>query len=198
MNDDDLIHSVRLRAENPMTRTDYAGRGCPELAPPASPQVVVEAEYALGFPLHPFYERLLTEVANGGFGPGDGLIGVPGGRLDDDGRSLVELRDILWSGPETAGLPACVIPLCDWGDAIWSCLDTRTGHVLTLDESGLTDTEQNLCSWFCDWILGISLFGKMFAFEERATINPFTRQLITMRTPKRALGIPYKRHLLRS
>jgi hypothetical protein len=192
MNDNELIHAIKQRAENARTRTDYADRACPELAPPAPPEVVSRSESALGFPLHPFHRRLLTEVANGGFGPGDGLIGLPGGRLDDAGRSIIELRSALWSGPKAAGLPAKVLALCDWGDAIWSCLDEETGNVLTLDESGLMDAERSLCSWFADWVTGVNLFGKMFTFEERTMTNPFTKQLMTVQTPTRALGTPYK------
>jgi hypothetical protein len=149
------------------------------------------AESALGFSLHPLHRRLLTEVGNGGFGPGDGLIGLPGGRLDDDGRSLIDLRDVLWTNAETAGLPPHVLALCDWGDAIWSCVDEQNGHVLTLDESGLTDTGQDLHSWLAEWTTGASLFEKMFAFEESTIINPFTKQMMTVRTPARARGTPY-------
>lgn len=132
------------------------------------------------------------DIANGGFGPGDGLIGLPGGRLDDDGRSLIELRDVLWTDQETAGLPINVVALCDWGCAIWSCLDVLSGHVLTLDESGLTDTGQTIDSWLADWVAGVSLFEKMFSFTETTMVNPFTKQLIAVRTPASALGTPYK------
>jgi hypothetical protein len=194
MDEDDLIRAVRQRAADRTVRTDYADRGCPELPPPASGKVVATSESALGFPLHRFHRRLLTEVGNGGFGPGDGLIGLPGGRLDDDGRSAIELRDALWTDSETAGLPETVIALCDWGDAIWSCVDSRSGHVLTLDESGLTDTGNSLQSWFAEWVSGVNLFGKMFEFEERTMTNPFTKQLMTVRTPARAIGTPYKPH----
>lgn len=192
MNDDELIRAIRLRAQDPRTRTDYADRGCPELAPPAHPDVVANSESNLGFHLHPFHRRLLTEVGNGGFGPGDGLIGLPGGRRDDRGHSLIELRDVLWTDAKTAGLPPNVVALNDWGDAIWSCVDAQSGHVLTLDEGGLTDTGQTLHSWFDEWISGVSLFGKMFTFEERPIINPFTRQVNMVKGPAHALGIPYK------
>lgn len=192
MNEDELICAVRRRAEDPRTRTDYADRGCPDLAPPALAQDVDIAESNLGFPLHPLHRRLLTEVGNGGFGPGDGLIGLPGGRLDGDGRSLVELRAVLWTNAVTAGLPPHVLALCDWGDAIWSCMDEQTGHVLTLDEGGLTDTGQNLHDWLAAWVTGTSLFSEMFTFKERMIINPFTKQPMTVRTPARALGEPYR------
>ncbi|WP_437674120.1 SMI1/KNR4 family protein [Sorangium sp. So ce131] len=193
MNQDELIHALQQRAKNPMLRTDYADRACPELAAPASPHVVAQTESVLGFPLHPLHKRLLTDVGNGGFGPGDGLIGLPGGRLDDDGQSIVELRHVLWSGPEKAGLPDNVVALCDWGDSIWSCIDEETGSVLTLDASGLTETPWSLHAWLVDWLNGQSLFGKMFVFQERMITNPFTKQLIVARAPASAIGVPYKR-----
>ena len=192
MNQDELIQALMRRAEDPQTRTDYSDRSCPDLAPPARVEVVLAAEAIFGFPLHPLHRRLLTEVGNGGFGPGDGLVGLPGGRLDDDGRSLVDLRHILWTDAQTAGLPSPVVALCNWGDAVWSCMDEQSGHVLTLDESGLTDTGQDIFAWLVAWVSGASLFGSMFTFKESTMINPFTKQMMTVRTPARAVGTPYE------
>ncbi len=193
MSQDEIIHAVKQRAMDVTMRTDYADRDCPELALPATPYAITQAESVLGFPLHPLHRRLLTDVGNGGFGPGDGLIGLPGGRLDDDGRSLVELRHVLWSGPKRAGLPEKVLALCDWGDSIWSCIDEKTGAVLTLDESGLTETPWCLHTWLIEWVRGEKLFGKMFVFHERTITNPFTKQLMMVRTPAGAIGAPFKR-----
>lgn len=192
MSEDELLEAVRRRAADPRTRTDYADRRAREVAAPAPPESVVAVEIAMGCPLHALHGRVLTEIGNGGFGPGDGLFGVAGGRLDEDGRSLLELREVLWGGAGAAGLPPGVLPLCDWGDAIWSCLDERTGHVLTLDESGLTDTGRSLHEWLGDWASGADLFASMFTFEQRAMTNPFTGQRITVRSPVCALGTPYR------
>jgi hypothetical protein len=190
-NENLLISAVRTRALDPATRTDHPSERHREIPAPATAPAIDAAEARMGCTLHPLHRRLLQEIGNGGFGPGDGIVGVGPGGLDAHGRSVVELRDVLWLDAETA-LPAGVVPLCDWGDAIWSCVDTKTGHVLTLDENGLTDTGQNLYSWLAEWVSGASLFGKMFTFEERTMTNPFTKQLMTVRTPARALGTPYK------
>ena len=192
MNQDELIQNLRRRAEDPRARTDYSDRSRPDLAPPAPAEAVLAAEEVFGFPLHPLHRRLLTDVGNGGFGPGDGLIGLPGGRLDEDGRSLVDLWCSLWTDAQTAGLPSPVVPLCDWGDAIWSCVDARSGHVLTLTESGLTDTGRQLDSWLADWVSGVDLFGTMFTLEQRTIINPFTKQTMTVESPAKAVGTPYE------
>ena len=123
---DHLITAIRKRAEDRSKRTDCVDIECPELGALASPEVVLEAQRAMGCILHPLHRRLFEEVANGGFGPGYGLIGLPGGILDSEGRSLVELREILWIDSETP-MPHPVVPLCDWGCGIWSCLDSETG-----------------------------------------------------------------------
>ena len=41
----------------------------------------------------PLLRRLLAEVANGGFGPGSGLIGVQGGSAADQGRTIEDLYE---------------------------------------------------------------------------------------------------------
>ncbi|XXY20352.1 SMI1/KNR4 family protein [Sorangium sp. So ce216] len=190
MYEDRLISAVRARAHDPATRTDRPSERHCEIPAPATAEAIQAAEGRMGFPLQSFHRRLLQEIGDGGFGPGDGLVGVVHG-LDAHGRSLLALRDVLWLDAETP-LPAGVVPLCDWGDAIWSCVDAKTDHVLTFDESDLTDTRQNIYSWFDDWVSGVNLFGKMFVLEERVIVNPFTKQLMTVRTPASPVGAPYK------
>ena len=190
MDNEQLITAIRKRAEDRSKRTDYADRGCPELGPPASAEVVQEAQRAMGCTLHPLHRQLFEEVANGGFGPGDGLIGLPGGAFDGDGRSLVELREILWLDSETP-LPHPVVPLCDWGCGIWSCLDSETGAVLTMDEYGLKDTGQSFPSWLEDWVSGVSLWGRMIVYEERIGINPFTKRPMKSQVAVGTVGTTY-------
>jgi len=84
-----------------------------------------------------------------------------------------------------------VVPLCDWGDGAWSCIDEDTGHVLMLDEAGLTDTGMSLHDWMSDWANGVSLAEKLFTFEERSGINPFTKRPMTARLRSRPIGTPY-------
>ena len=192
MDEDSLIAAIRARAAHARTRTDFADQGAPGVAPSATAEQVVEAERVLRCRLHPLHRRLLQEVGNGGFGPGDGLIGLPGGRLDDQGRSVVELRDNLFADETGAGVPVHIVPLCDWGGGTWSCLDEDTGTVLMLDENGLTDTGISLHAWMADWASGFPLAEKLFMFEERSGINPFTQQLITVRLRGRPVGTPYR------
>lgn len=192
MNEQAIICAARIRAQDPATRTDWAERERVELAAPATLEQIVQAEAALGCRFHEFHRKLLQEVGNGGFGPGDGLIGIPGGRTDDEGRSILELRQALFGNQIGNTVPRWVVPLCDWGDGAWSCLDESTGNVLMLDEHGLTDTSISLQSWMNDWVSGVDLAEKLFAFEERVGINPFTREPMTVRLRGRPVGRPYR------
>jgi len=190
MDDDSfIVDRVRKRAVNPTTRTDWAARAVPELAPRASAREVADAERALGCTLHRLHRRLLEEVGNGGFGPGDGLIGLPGGRTDDEGRSVVELRGALFG----VDVLEHVVPLWDWGDGTWACLDEKVGRVLIVDENGVTDTGLELSTCLAQWAAGVELSEKLFTFEERSGINPFTKAPTTLRLRSRAIGKPYSR-----
>ncbi len=187
-----ILADIQTRARTPSTRTDTVSISPPGPLPKkASVSEVEAAEHRLGFSLHPFHRRLLLDIANGGFGPGYGLIGLSGGHSDADGRTMIELRDILWLDAETP-LPAHVVPLCEWGGAIWSCVDGQTGHVLTLDEGGLTDTERSLPSWFEAWASGIDVFDTMFMREMHTGVNPFTKKPMSVPKLSRAIGVPYK------
>jgi hypothetical protein len=62
------------------------------LYPPAPKSVIVDAENKLGFRLPPLLREIYSDLANGGFGPGYGLIGLTGGYTVEDlsEMSLVE------------------------------------------------------------------------------------------------------------
>jgi hypothetical protein len=84
--------------------------------PPARPAAIAQAESLVGAPL-PELLKGLYALANGGFGPGYGLLGLRGGFTDDMNRTAVDiLREIprgLWPG-----MPSGLLPLCHWGCAI--------------------------------------------------------------------------------
>ncbi|GMV20031.1 MAG: hypothetical protein AMXMBFR56_82550 [Polyangiaceae bacterium] len=76
--------------------------------------------------------------------------------------------------------------MVDWGDAIWSCLDEHSGHVLTLSEAGLFDPGWTLATWLDKWTAGASLLGEMFSLEETERVDPFTKKQFTFQ----AVGAP--------
>ena len=76
--------------------TRIRARGQQSLFPPATEDQIQETEQQLGFPLPPLLRLLYTEIANGGFGPGFGIAGTPGGfcitnpRFDDPDHDIVQ------------------------------------------------------------------------------------------------------------
>jgi len=185
-----LVGAIRDRISNPTTRTDYSDRRHRDIGLPATSAVIEASERAIGCALHPLHRRLLQEVGNGGFGPGDGLIGLSGGTLDGNERSIVELREVLWLDVDTP-LPLPVVPLCDWGHAIYSCIDCETGVVLTLSEDGLKDTGQEFHAWLEDWVSGVDLWKRLVVLEDKVVVNPFTKQAQTVKVVAGTAGTPY-------
>jgi hypothetical protein len=176
MSEDQLIAAIRHRASNPATRTDFADRIYRELGPPASADAIEAAEREMGCRFHQLHARLFKEVGNGGFGPGNGLIGIPEGSLHVEEPSMIELKQGLFSEHEK------LVPLCDWGCGIWSCVDCETGAILSTSEFGLRDLEHDLYSWFEDWISGVSLWDCTVLVDEIRIKNPRTRQWVVTQT----------------
>jgi hypothetical protein len=96
------------------------------LTPPASLGDLHRAEALIGCPLPPAIAAVYSGVANGGFGPGYGLVGISGGRTgfasshgqrhcEDQYAFLRRNADLNW--------PVFLLPLCDWGCGIYSCAD---------------------------------------------------------------------------
>jgi hypothetical protein len=160
-NEANLVESVRARATRGTTRP---------LPSPTAAEIAA-AEEALGGSLHPLYARLLREVGNGGFGPGQGVLGVGGGHGDRDGRNALELRELLWP---PAARPVGLMPLCEWDDGVWSLLDRESGSVITLDETGFTNTGDDLHAWLEKWLDGVDLYGAMFDARGFARGTRFT------------------------
>lgn len=171
-------------------RTDYASSRPLALGTKATASQLEDTERVLGFSLHDLHKRVLVEVGNGGFGPGDGIIGIAGGVPDACGRHLLALRDQIWLDADTP-LPRPVVPVCDWGDGIWSCLDSAAGQVLTLDEAGLKYTGQSLDEWLWAWSEGESLWDRTVVLEERELLDPFTKQARVVKVVTGTRGVPY-------
>jgi hypothetical protein len=165
----------------------------PEVYPPASPEHVRLAEAQLGFQLPVLLSRAYQEVADGGFGPGYGLFPVEIERRGPThGETIVEVRNKLAIDPRWQ---MHLLPLCDWGCAIWSCLDCKAedGPIVTLDgEQPLANTGHTLRSWLLAWLAGRDLWAEMFEpAPRRMGINPFTRQPIELPGLGRPRGKPW-------
>lgn len=133
----DLIDQLRDAARR---RKTMGGRRSPE--PVASAAEVAEFERRVGRPLPTLWRRVYTEVGNGGFGPGYGLLGLVTGARTDEGDSAAEFVEELLGGedPEDPDFawPEGLVPICHWGCAIYSCIDLRTeaAPVVRFDPNG--------------------------------------------------------------
>ena len=72
---------------------------------------LAEAERRLGFALPPLLRRLYAEVANGGFGPGTGILGIAGGWATGRRQTVedlyAEMLDAVQEGRPGLGPAAC-------------------------------------------------------------------------------------------
>ena len=149
--DDDVFDAVRVLVNDPRRRVSPA---------PASPQAVSAAEDAVGASFPPLLRRLYLEVANGGFGPSGGILGVGGGPLEGPwADSIVDVLQMFRSGPEQHRTPVGVAPLLNWGCALWSLLDCRdsVGRMWGWDYDSdptrpLFVEPLTLTEWFAAWL----------------------------------------------
>jgi hypothetical protein len=178
-----------LEGENPPRTT----------CPPASSDDLAEVEAQLGFPLPPLLRRVYETVING-IGPGYGLLvlGHGEGTLATEYRKRVDSTYAPKPGEpgyDWYPWPERLLPICDWGCAIWSCLDCRStdGPIVTAsNEDPFANTGHTLRSWLSAWLAGEDLFEQMFEpGPSRTAINPFTKQPMTIRGQGKPRGRPW-------
>lgn len=116
---------------------DYC-RNEPLVYPTVTQVAIAEAEQRLGFRLPPLLVRIFTEIGNGGYMLGPGLVGLPGGFPVFDKYDLVseylESKDYYrWRAP--------YLVLTDWGCCMLSYVDCREpdGPVYRWDGNGYDD-----------------------------------------------------------
>jgi hypothetical protein len=197
-----LIPALRRRSTNPATATDQADVVARVARPPVDEATLERAEKLLGRRLPaPLHDTFLY-VGNGGFGPGYGLLPLFPLADDPAQESLVDLylafcstdrRDSAWTWPPD------LVPFCDWGCAIRSCIDCSSdaGAVVTFDPNvrepgapldlALSVTHASVQGWFEDWLAGVNLWDVMFEPDpDRAAIgvNPFTKKPFTLVSTK--------------
>ena len=143
----------------------------PRFHPPLARAELQDAEARLGFELPAVVRQLYAEVANGGFGPGYGLLGLMGGARSDLGDDAVELyRRFRQPDPDDAewGWPEALLPICGWGCAIHSCVDCRNDDapVVRFDPNqvegdwsiAFTAEGRSFEAWLEGWMRGEELF----------------------------------------
>lgn len=195
---DSLLVELRERAKDAARATDMAAQFAQPVPPPLDEPSVRNVEAALGYALPRLLRKVYLLVANGGIGPGYGLLPLLPNRSSSEGESILTLyqglsstdpSDPAWSWPRS------FLPFCEWGCAIRSCVDCASpeGTVLTFDpgsydlgrnmSDAFAPTHSSLRSWFADWLSGTEIWGLMFEPDParaQTGINPFTRQPMTL------------------
>jgi hypothetical protein len=138
----------------------------PIIYPPVSPDVIEMAEHRLGFQLPTLLRMIYLHVGNGGFGPGCGLIGLPGGATLY-GQDVVGLylQDILQPPlPPYRPWPRRFMMIGDWGCNITSVMDVTDEQFPIIRfwgdryevgepwESAMTPEAMSLNSWLAEWL----------------------------------------------
>lgn len=147
-------------------------------SPPASEEAVVATERRLGFTLPHTLRECYLNVANGGFGPGYGVMGVEGGFTDDLGNTVADLfesyrqpdpEDPTWHWPES------LLPICHWGCVVYSAIDCsrEPGPVYFVDvsvkelggpmESIIKFHKASIEAWLSDWLDGKDLWHEVWS-----------------------------------
>ena len=132
------------------------------------------AERTLGYRIPPPVRFVYSNVANGGFGPGYGLVGIGGGmtgfmngtrrwHCEDEYVSQLQQDGFRW--------PEGVLPICDWGCAIFSCVDCSSPDArisrafLDAMVDGLPDPIRpegyGFVDWLVAWANGVDLWTEV-------------------------------------
>ncbi len=171
------------------------------LPAPATAATLDRVEAQLGMPLPRFLRRLYGEVADGGFGPGAGLLSAD--------RLLAAYRDLRSSPPSEAEddeWPEELLPLVAVDDVHFACLEAATGRVLETDydeiESDddvtfrltLSEIAASLQAWLAGWLDAAPVSSPPAAMLHDSMVEAAraSRARIAAMTPEQraALGLP--------
>ena len=140
----------------------------PAPRPPLDEATRHNVEARLGHALPRSLVEIWTQIGNGGFGPGYGLLGLgPEGYPDDLGRPAEALYDMLRTRAEKPPhfrWPAGLFPICHTGCGILHCVDLATEDMVIWEPnlwdgrhshaSALFPTGRSLYVWFETWATG--------------------------------------------
>jgi hypothetical protein len=128
------------------------------LPAPADAGWIARAEAALGLPLPPALRRIYGEVADGGFGPGEGLLPLS--------RLIPTYEDLREGGamPRGRRWPVGLLPVVSM-DPGWDCVDAASGRIVAWDPQDLSERSSETVfagsfrelfpsveGWLTDWL----------------------------------------------
>lgn len=179
---EELVQRLAERLRRKPKSKDVLGdvfRACP----PAIEEALASTERRLGFGLPEPLRKIYLNVANGGFGPGYGVMGVEGGFTDDMGHTVADLyesyqqldpEDQSWQWPEQ------FLPICHWGCAVYSVVDCSQSASpvyfadVSVKEPGepmetiLHWHKPSFEVWLGDWLDGKDLWGEVWGDDTKA------------------------------
>jgi hypothetical protein len=176
---DDLIAAIQRRLQ-----TKFTDIGAPSRRlKPADPIDVAIDEKRLGFALPPPIRRVYTEIGNGGFGPGYGLIGLTNGVPDDTGQTAPSIYEQFRAADSTEPnwrWPNQLLPICHWGCAIVSCVDCADSNFrMRIFDPNIRDGDDWADSfleeadsfeiWIAAWAAGVDLWELMYGKKGHVT-----------------------------
>ncbi|MCI0584640.1 MAG: SMI1/KNR4 family protein [Chloroflexi bacterium] len=172
----------------------------PTLPAPATPDVVASTEAELGAPLPPVLRRAYLEVADGGFGPGTGLLALS--------AALSIYRDYRREspGPRGSTWPAGLLPVTE-REPGHHCVELATGRVLDWDPEDLrersseaawqrsfSETAPSVEAWLTTWVGSRTQAEEMAEMLARSQVEEArrSRAMIAAMTPEQRaqMGLP--------
>lgn len=163
--------------------------------PLASEEAVCAAEVELGLSIPALLRSVYLHVANGGFGPGYGvvgesacgygIIGVAGGHRSSRG-TLVETFNDVKRGVDHLGLKwnPQLLPFCELGGAVYFCVDCSSpGNPIFLsDHCKARPANCDLEGFFEKWLDGKDLLEDGPSRRTIEMTNPFTGKKTRIRS----------------
>lgn len=183
MTDSD-IDALCSRLSARLPQIDMARPPVPAPAPRLTEDALATVEDQLAFALPPVLSEVYRRVANGGFGPGYGLMGVGANGFADDQGQTADARYALFRAPDSglAEWPDGVLPICHFGCGVYHCVRATRGDVLvwepnvwqegTPPDTALFLTGTPLLAWFDRWSRGAEVDMYLLAEAADASDTP--------------------------
>jgi hypothetical protein len=190
-----LIERLNERAHDPARAIDEENRGKLAARPVPTEERIAAVEKRLGFPLPALLRQVYQEVGDGGFGPGYGIFPID--EAVGERPSLVDAYLARRDAKTGRSWPERLLPICDWGAGIESCLDCTDPYcpVVRVDPNmpkgdvdarvpgnmhySRTSMIKEACwyecgsfeTWLEKWVDGKRLFYAAYAAEEEAEFD---------------------------
>ncbi len=169
----------------------------PDLPAPATEAAIAAAEAELDSRLPAILRRAYIEIADGGFGPGAGLLQVD--------RAVATYGDLRRDspGPRASTWPAGLLPLVD-RDPGWDCVEVSSGRMVAWDPEGLAERSSaavwlrsfselapSVEAWLTTWVGSRTRHEETADLMARARVTEArrARERIAAMTPEQRAGM---------